>query len=132
MIAALHKIPDRTLRHIRRIWHEYGVFWLGAILVGLIAVLYARLIDYGFSYFQTIRHAHAWAPLVITPALSALCVWLTRTYFRGAEGSGIPQVIATLHDNPTDLGNKLLTLKLAAGKILISFLAILGGFTIGR
>jgi len=132
MIAALHKIPDHTLRHIRRIWHEYGVFWLGAILVGLVAVLYARLIDYGFSYFQSIRHAHAWAPLIITPAISALCVWLTRTYFKGSEGSGIPQVIATLHDSPSELGSKLLTLKLAAGKILISFLAILGGFTIGR
>ncbi len=132
MTPALHTMPDRTLRHIRRIWHEYGVFWLGAILVGLTAVLYANLIDYGFSLFQSVRSAHAWAPLFITPAISALSVWLTRRYFRGSEGSGIPQVIATLHDDPTELGTRLLSLKLAAGKIAISFLAILGGFTIGR
>ena len=34
---------------------------------------------------------------IITPAVAALAVWLTRKFFRGAEGSGIPQVIATLH-----------------------------------
>jgi len=132
MIDILHTLPDRTLRHLRRMWHEYGVFWLGAILVGLIAVLYARLIDFGFSRFQSIQQAHFWAPLIITPAASALCAWLTRRYFKGSEGSGIPQVIATLHENPTELGERLLTLKLAAGKVGISFLAILGGFTIGR
>jgi H+/Cl- antiporter ClcA len=132
MTQASRTIPDRTLRHIRRIWQEYGVFWLGAILVGLIAVFYARLIDFGFAQFHAVQQAHPWAPLFITPAASALCVWLTRRWFQGAEGSGIPQVIAALHEDPTELGQRLLTLKLAAGKIGVSLLAILGGFTIGR
>jgi H+/Cl- antiporter ClcA len=132
MIPAAHTMSDRTLRQARRIWHEYGVFWLGAILVGVIAVFYADLIDFGFAQFQKMRAAYAWLPLFVTPAVAALSVWLTRRYFRGSEGSGIPQVIATLHDDPTELGGRLLTLKLAAAKIAISFFAILGGFTIGR
>ncbi|RAF54284.1 chloride channel protein, partial [Burkholderia multivorans] len=73
-----------------------------------------------------------WLPLVLTPAIAAASVWTTRRFFRGAEGSGIPQVIATLHAQPSAFGSRLLTLRILFGKILISFLGILGGFTIGR
>ncbi|WP_116134939.1 chloride channel protein [Trinickia diaoshuihuensis] len=120
-----------SLQHLHKLWLHYGVFWLGAVAAGLIAVLYARLIDFGYDFF--LKHvAHdIWLPLIVTPALSAACVWLTRRFFDGAEGSGIPQVIASLH-GPRDLGQRLLTIPILIGKILISFLAILGGLTIGR
>ena len=125
-------IDKRTARRARRLWLQYGVFWLGAIAVGLIAVLYARLIDFGYEAFRTYAGRYVWLPLVITPAIGALSVWVTRRFFRGAEGSGIPQVIATLHGRTTELGERLLTIKVLLGKILVSFLAIFGGFTIGR
>nr|WP_274389281.1 chloride channel protein [Paraburkholderia tagetis] len=113
-------------------WRQYGVLWLGAIAVGLVAVLYARLIDWGYNAFLRVQHEHVWLPLIVTPAVAAAAVWLTRTFFRGAEGSGIPQVIATLHTKTGSAGTRLLTLRILAGKIAVSFLAILGGFTIGR
>ncbi|WP_207003025.1 chloride channel protein [Trinickia mobilis] len=121
-----------SIRHARQIWRRYGIFWLGAIAVGLTAVLYAKLIDWGYGAFRSMQHEHTWLPLIVTPAVAALAVWLTRKFFRGAEGSGIPQVIATLHGGTTTLGPRLLTLKLLLGKIAVSFLGILGGFTIGR
>ncbi len=119
-------------RRARRLWRQYGVLWLGAIAVGLVAVFYARLIDWGYNAFLRVQHEHVWLPLIVTPAVAAAAVWLTRTFFRGAEGSGIPQVIATLHTKTGETGTRLLTLRILAGKILVSFLAILGGFTIGR
>ena len=119
-------------RRARRLWRQYGVFWLGAIAVGLVSVFYARLIDWGYDTFLRVRHQHAWLPLIVTPAIAAASVWLTRRFFRGAEGSGIPQVIATLHTKTTHSGARLLTLRILAGKIGISLLGILGGFTIGR
>jgi H+/Cl- antiporter ClcA len=121
-----------VVRRARRLWRQYGVFWLGAILVGVVAVFYARLIDWGYDTFLHAQRQHVWLPLIITPAVAALAVWLTRTFFRGAEGSGIPQVIATLHAKPGESGKRLLTLRLLVGKIAVSFLGILGGFTIGR
>ena len=127
--------PDLSsvvVRRARRLWRQYGVFWLGAIAVGLVAVFYARLIDWGYDAFLRMERRHAWLPLIITPAVGAAAVWLTRTFFRGAEGSGIPQVIATLHAKPGDSGERLLALRLLVGKIAVSFLGILGGFTIGR
>jgi H+/Cl- antiporter ClcA len=119
-------------RRVRRLWRQYGIFWLGAIAVGLTAVFYARLIDLGYNAFLGLQKQHWWLPLVLTPAVGAASVWLTRRFFRGAEGSGIPQVIATLHTNPSSSGARLLTFPILLGKIAVSFLAILGGFTIGR
>ena len=129
--ALLALFPALTRRSVR-IWRQYGVFWLGAIAVGLAAVLYARLIDWGYDTFRTMRDHAAWLPLVLTPAIAAASAWLTRRFFRGAEGSGIPQVIATLHARPSAFGARLLTLRILFGKVLISFMGILGGFTIGR
>ncbi|WJF90943.1 chloride channel protein [Paraburkholderia bonniea] len=120
------------VRRARRLWRQYGVFWLGAIVVGLSAVLYAKLIDWGYDAFRTLQQRHIWLPLLLTPAIAALSVWLTRRFFRGAEGSGIPQVIATLHANTRESGSRLLSWRVLLGKVLVSFLAILGGFTIGR
>ncbi|MDR5736381.1 MULTISPECIES: chloride channel protein [unclassified Caballeronia] len=133
MLRALRSLSTLTTRRTRSLWRRYGIFWLGAILVGLVAVYYARLIDWGYDLFMHYRAGHPWLPLIVTPAVAALCVFLTRSFFRGSEGSGIPQVIAVLH-SPTSAaaGRRLLTLKILASKIAVSFIAILGGFTIGR
>ncbi len=132
MLKGRPDLLSYTVRRARRLWRQYGVFWIGAIAVGLIAVFYARLIDWGYDTFRHLQHEHVWLPLILTPAVAALAVWLTRTFFRGAEGSGIPQVIATLHAKPGESGARLLTIRILLGKIAVSFLAILGGFTIGR
>jgi CHASE2 domain-containing sensor protein len=52
--SALLACSDRdqkTARHARRLWLHYGVFWSGAIAVGLLAVLYAWLIDFATACF---------------------------------------------------------------------------------
>jgi len=132
LLLGLH---GQTLRRLRRLWLQYGILWSGAILVGLVAVMYARLIDVGFEMFRLLQHGHSWLPLLLTPAMSALCVWLTRRFFSGAEGSGIPQVIACLGEDDRTSARRasgLLSLRIVVGKIAVSFLGIVGGFTIGR
>ncbi len=126
-------LSSSIVRRARRLWRQYGVFWLGAIAVGLVAVLYARLIDWGYGEFRTMQQLHVWAPLIVTPAVAALAVWLTRTFFRGAEGSGIPQVIATLHARPGEYGARLLSFRILFGKVCgVVIWRILGGLAIGR
>ena len=39
MIRALRSLSAITARRTRGLWRRYGIFWLGAILVGLVAVL---------------------------------------------------------------------------------------------
>lgn len=77
----------RALLHARRLWLHYGVFWLGAVAVGLVAVFYAKLIDFGYAVFLGYVAEHAWLPLIVTPLIGAVTVWLTRRFFDGAEGA---------------------------------------------
>ncbi len=119
-------------RHLLRIWHRYGALWSGAVAVGLAAVLYARLIDWSYDLFRlTFRHG-VWLPILIAPLIGSACTWLTLRFFPGAEGSGIPQVIAVLHEPSGALGKRLLTPRILVGKIALSCLATVGGFTLGR
>jgi len=124
-------IDRKTILHGRRLWLHYGVFWLGAVATGLAAVLYARVIDFGYETFLRFTTQLWWLPLILTPAVAAAGVWLTRRWFHGGEGSGIPQVIAMLHAG-REMGPRLLNLRILFGKIAVSFLSILGGLTIGR
>ncbi|WP_242684183.1 chloride channel protein [Paraburkholderia hospita] len=130
-MRTLSLVNRRAMQRIHRLWLHYGVFWIGAVAVGLVAVLYAKLIDIGYEAFLRYVALYWWLPLPVSPAIAALAVWLTRRFFPGSEGSGIPQVIATLHGG-RHMGEQLLTWRILAGKILVSFLSILGGFTIGR
>ena len=101
-------------------------------MVGLVAIGYAELIDYGHYLFTRLLGYSNWLPLFITPLVTVLSVWLARRLFPGAEGSGIPQVIACLENPRHGLGSHLLTLRIAIGKIGLSFVAALGGLTLGR
>lgn len=107
--------------------------WGGAVLVGLIAVLYARWSNNAYYLFLAFLDARPWLAFLITPALTVLAVLLTRRWFTGSEGSGIPQVIAALHLEPDEgLMRRLFGLRVVFGKILVSLLGLLGGLTIGR
>ncbi|MGV8651107.1 chloride channel protein, partial [Pseudomonas aeruginosa] len=53
-------------------------------------------------------------------------------YFDGAEGSGIPQIVAIVSGGNGTAKPRLLRPAVIVGKIGLSFLGTLGGFTLGR
>jgi H+/Cl- antiporter ClcA len=60
-------------------------------------------------------------------------VWITRRYFPGAAGSGIPQVIVALRpDVPSALRGRFVSLRLAIAKVGLVATGLLGGLAIGR
>ena len=127
----------RWRRHLhsrgRRLLLQFGLPWGTALLVGLIAVLYARWSDQAYAQFMRLQAPHPWLPLLLTPACAMLGVWLTRRWFSGSEGSGIPQVIAALHaPNDPSLMRRLFGLRVVVGKLGISLLGLLGGMSLGR
>lgn len=113
-------------------WRRSLVCWAGAITVGIAAWLFARAADYASSLCLTISKLDPWAMLVITPCGLALSMWLTKRFFPGAQGSGIPQAIATLHIEDFSLVNRILSLRIAIGKIFMTTLGLLCGASIGR
>ncbi len=128
--AALWRFARKELR---KSWLNYGVLWVGAILVGLAAVQFANWANDALVIFLHWIDGRAWLALFITPALTGGAVWMTRKWFNGSEGSGIPQVIAALHGkhDPSRI-RRLFGLRILIGKLGLGLMGMLGGLTLGR
>ena len=108
------------------------VFWVGAILVSLVAIGFAWAANESDAAFHAVLgHGRYWA-FAVVPAGLAISVLLTRHVFPGAQGSGIPQVIAALEMNDPRRVQSVLSLRVAAGKILLTLLGLACGASIGR
>lgn len=116
-------------------WQGRALVWAGAIGVGLLAVVFAELSEAAVRGFRGIAEEIWWWPLFACPAGGALVVWLTRRFFPGAGGSGIPQTIVEMtrdHRQAPSCGHPLLSLRLAFGKIALCTTALFAGFSVGR
>ena len=58
--------------------------------------------------------------------------WSTQRFFRGAEGSGIPQTIFTLRADAGEAGLQLLKLRVVLGRVFLAAAGLLCGGSIGR
>jgi H+/Cl- antiporter ClcA len=120
----------------KRLFLQAGLPWGAALLVGLVSVLYAEWSADVSSIFLSWIRGRPWVAFLITPAFTVLALFLTRRWFTGSEGSGIPQVIAALHASHANeehtLLRRLFGPRVIIGKIVVSLIGLLGGLTIGR
>lgn len=130
-MARLTRLRRSPLLSVR-LWRRRVAFWLGALLVGMAAIGFASLADAASRAFAALTAGRPWLPLLLAPPGLALGVHLTRTVFPGAQGSGIPQVMAALHLRDAARIDALLSLRIAAGKVLLTLLGLLCGASIGR
>ncbi len=122
-----HRLTDRSA------WKERAIIWLAAAVTGLIVVLFSLMAERAIDFFSSTTREHGWFPLVICPSAGMAIAWITRNYFAGSEGSGIPQVSAALREDVT--GAKIglyVSLRIALGKIALGVAALGAGFSIGR
>lgn len=116
----------------KEMWWSRLVFWGGAVLLGLIAVFFASICEWGYELFYRVYEYSAYLPFLICP-LGFWGIWfLQNRFFKGAEGSGVPQVIASVRSRSPNLREKLLSLRVMIGKLLCTFLGLLSGASIGR
>ena len=115
-----------------RHWAPRIVFWGGAVLVGLSAVALTQLGNLANTSFLMLYQHWPWVPFLVSPAGLVLSLWLTRRFFPGAQGSGIPQVIAALSPRTGGSPSRLLSVRIAIGKILLTTLGLFAGASIGR
>ncbi len=108
------------------------VWWLGAISIGLVAIGFATAGDRVAHWRHALVSPHPWLMLLIAPTGLAVSVFLARTVFPGAQGSGIPQTIAALQMQSDRAVDRVLSLRIAAGKILLTILGLFAGASIGR
>ena len=117
-------MPSSLLRRL--------VWWAGAVLIGLLAIGFAACSDRADHLRHLLVARNPTWMLLATPAGLALSSWLTRTWFRGAQGSGIPQTIAALEMESEIAVDRVLSLRIAFGKMLLTVLGLLSGGSIGR
>ena len=113
-------------------WQRRAVFVMGGGLVGLAAVLLALAADWAGSVSQAVAGRMPLAVLVLCPLGFALCSWLSREYFPNSGGSGIPQVIAARHLHGLAARERLVSLRVAVGKMVLLLIGLLCGASIGR
>lgn len=124
--------PSLSLWLSSLLWRRRLVFWLGAILTGLVCVAFAYAADYAFELFRLLTAAWPWAGLVVTPLGFGLCTFLLLRFFPGGEGSGIPQAIAARKLESPSQRNRLLSLRIGFGKVMLTTLALGFGASVGR
>lgn len=113
-------------------WKIRLLFWCGAIVVGLVASGFAIATEHSNGLFKQIVAFSPWLPFIVCPLGLMLVSWLTRRFFPGAEGSGIPQSIAAIQIQGHAMRTALLSFRIAIGKILLCLLGLLSGASIGR
>src|ERR1700742_630584 len=90
-------LPGRRAKALRvhpRRWQRRGIFMIGGLVVGCLAVLLAIASDAAQAVFANVATRWPYAPLAITPLGFALAVFIATRYFPNTQGSGIPQAIA--------------------------------------
>lgn len=132
---------SKLLRRSRVFWGSFSVwrprlvFWCGALAIGVISVGFAKLADAAQRVFAGVTASGHWAfllPILITPVGFALSAYLATTQFPNSQGSGIPQAIAARHLRDEADRTRLLSLRVAFGKILLTVLGLMSGASIGR
>ena len=115
-----------------RDWKTRLVFWSGALAVGVLASLFNLGCAWMLKLHDQVMAGSPWWTLLLAPLSLMAVTWLTRHLFPGSQGSGIPQAIAALRSSEDKLRKRLLSVRIAVGKILMTMLGLLGGASIGR
>jgi len=112
--------------------------WIGAALIGLASVLYARLISVTQKYYFDYFHNHELIISCFAPIFFLGATAIVKKIAPDAKGSGIPQVLEAIeltenqNDQESSWTTDLVSMKTAGIKIISSTLGVLGGASIGR
>lgn len=113
-------------------WRRRLALWVGAIVVALAAILFAKASTWSYDLFLVMLSYGAWIPLLVTPVVFALLAWVTEGKLRATRGSGIPQVIGSMQIEDEGFRQRMLSLPIAAGKMILTLIALAVGASIGR
>lgn len=127
-------LPDHVSELLigRREWGRRVATLIGAVMVGVIAILFARAADAAHLLFLQVRGINPYIPLVMTPAIFVGITLVQSRLAPEARGSGIPQVIAASRQPRGRAARALVSMRSAVGKIFLTLGALAGGGAVGR
>lgn len=113
-------------------WKQRLVFWLGAIIIGLLISTMTLLSEWASEFYRSVSLVYPWFNFVVAPFGLALTAWITFRFFPGSEGSGIPQVKTALELQHTAAErSKLVSFRIAIGKTFLPIMGLLSGASVG-
>ncbi|MHC1549748.1 chloride channel protein [Phyllobacterium sp. K27] len=118
-----------------RVWRPRLIFWAGALAIGIVSVIFAKLADLAQHLFMSMvgyGGPAQYLPLIITPIGFIFCLFIALRLFPNSQGSGIPQAIAARHLTDDEDRSRLLSLKMVFGKIFLTVVGLFCGASIGR
>jgi len=114
------------------VWKQRLVFWLGAIVVGLVIVAMTLLSEWAANVYRSLSILYPWFHFVIPPVGLGITAWITFRFFPGSERSGIPQVKTALEiAGNLEARNQLISLRIALGKLLLPIMGLISGASVG-
>lgn len=132
-------ILNRCARHLGvrsqialKRWLRRLLFVAGGVVVGLAAILMAKLADQAQLLFRWLAAPSPYVALGLTPLGFGVAMLLAVKVFPNAQGSGIPQVIAALRLPDQRQRAPLVSLKVGLGKIVVMTLGLICGASTGR
>ncbi|HTP98014.1 MAG TPA: chloride channel protein [Casimicrobiaceae bacterium] len=119
-----------------RPWRDRAIVLAYAVGTGLVVVAFTLLAEVASAGFETLVAFGVpgkVATLAWTPLVTVALLWCTLKFAPGAQGSGIPQVVAALDDDlPAREQSRLVSLRIAVWKIVLVSGGLLAGLSIGR
>lgn len=125
------RINRRFFVYSRR-WRRRTIFVAGGLVVGAAAVFLAVASDRAQMEFRSFLDRWPYGGLLVTPLGFALTAYLAQRFFPNSGGSGIPQAIAARTLKSSAERGKLVSLRIAIGKTLLTLLGLLVGASTGR
>ncbi|WPU65190.1 chloride channel protein [Peredibacter starrii] len=112
------------------------LYWTAAIVLGGVAVLYAKLFMLAEHFAFNLLKEYGWYFGATVPVLFAISWWIVYKFAPEAGGSGIPQVMCALQceeeKNFPYKAKALVKIRTAMVKIISSLVGVVGGAAVGR
>lgn len=108
-------------------------YWVAAVLVGMVAVIYSASFSAVILMTQRLSSTHPYYFLALAPLAMVLSSWCVARFAPAAGGTGVPQVTAAIQlDFASPQIDATLNLRVAIIVMVSSLLAVVGGGGLGR
>lgn len=112
---------------------SYSTVIITSIITSLSIVLLITIGDFFFEIFNSVKYQYWWAPLLWTPIVTVLVVYLLRKIVPDAGGTGSPHaIIGTDPRLDESLRSRFTSVKIAVGKIFFTAGSFLAGLSLGN
>ncbi len=124
-------MKKRLAYHLPNELKIYILLAIASVVAVATISVFLLISEFSQHTFKTLIVTHPVLGFIITPLTFLAIIYFAKYYCHFVQGSGIPQLIAATDSRNKPIRGKLLSFRVALGKIAFIFLAMLGGAPIG-